>query len=155
MTAFKSILFLTAAPGVVAGYIPLILLRQGSRIEPGAFAYIAFPFWLTGTAILLRSFWNFLVEGRGTPAPIDPPKELVASGFYRYMRNPMYAGILLALIGHFFFFGFWLLLVYAALVFSAAHLFVIGYEEPTLREKFGASYAEYFKKVPRWIPRLK
>jgi protein-S-isoprenylcysteine O-methyltransferase Ste14 len=155
MTAFKSFVFLIAAPGLVAGHIPLFLLRQGSRIATGAFAYLAFLLWLLGTVILLRSFWNFLVEERGTPAPIDPPKELVVSGFYRHMRNPMYAGILLISVGHFLWFGFWLLLAYAALVFLATHLFVAYYEEPTLKEKFGTSYAEYFKRVPRWIPRFK
>ncbi|MEO8356082.1 MAG: isoprenylcysteine carboxylmethyltransferase family protein, partial [Chloroflexota bacterium] len=101
------------------------------------------------------SFWNFLVDGRGTPAPIDPPRELVAVGFYRYTRNLMYLGVLLILIGHFLCFGFWLLLVYTALAFIATHLFVKLYEEPTLKRKFGTSYDEYGKNVPRWIPKLR
>lgn len=155
MTALKSIVFLIVAPGMVAGYIPLALLRRGSQIETGILAYLAFPLWLIGGVIVLWSFWNFLVQGRGTPAPIDPPKELVATGFYRYVRNPMYVGILLILIGHFLWFEFIWLILYAALAFLIVHLFVTLYEEPTLRKKFGASYEEYLRRVPRWIPRFR
>lgn len=155
MTALKSLLFLIVAPGMVAGYIPLVLLRRGPQVETGYLAYIAFPLWLIGGVILLWSFWNFLVEGRGTPAPIDPPKELVAVGFYRYVRNPMYFGVLLILIGHFLWFGFWWLLVYTLLAFIVVHLFVTLYEEPTLKKKFGTAYENYLKRVPRWIPNFK
>ena len=155
MTALKSFLFLMAAPGVVAGYIPLVLLRSGSQIKTGVFAYLAFPLWGIGAVILLWSFWNFFREGRGTPAPIDPPKELVAVGFYRYVRNPMYVGIFLTLVGHFLWFGYWNLLLYTLIVTIAFHLFVTLYEEPTLRKKFGAAYEKYCQRVPRWIPKFK
>ena len=155
MTALKSLLFLIVAPGMVAGYIPLALLRRGPQIETGFLVYLALPLWLLGTIVLLWSFWDFLVRGRGTPAPIDPPKELVATGFYRYVRNPMYAAILLILAGHFLWFGFIWLIVYAVVAFVIVHLFVTFYEEPTLRKKFGAAYEEYLRRVPRWIPRFK
>jgi protein-S-isoprenylcysteine O-methyltransferase Ste14 len=155
MTWLKSLLFLIVAPGMVAGYIPLALLRKGSFVDTGVLSYLAFPLWLMGGIILLWSFWNFLHEGRGTPAPIDPPKELVAAGFYRYVRNPMYVGVLAMILGHFLWFGYWNLLVYAVLVFLAFHTFVTYYEEPTLRNKFGASYEEYCKRVPRWLPRFR
>ena len=155
MTALKSLLFLIIAPGMVAGYIPLALLRRGSQIEMGFFSYLAFPFWLIGSVILLWSFWNFLIEGRGTPAPIDPPKELVATGFYRYVRNPMYVGVLAIIIGHFLWFGYWNLLIYAMIVFIGFNTFVTYYEEPTLKRKFGAAYEDYLKRVPRWIPRFR
>ena len=155
MTALRSLLFLIVAPGMVAGYIPLGLLRWGSKIETGVFAYLAFPLWLIGGVILLWSFWNFLKEGRGTPAPIDPPKELVAVGFYRYVRNPMYDAILAINIGHFLWFGYSNLLLYAIAVFVAFDLFVLFYEEPTLRRKFGAAYEDYCRRVPRWIPRIR
>lgn len=154
-TALKSLLFLIVAPGIIAGYIPLVLLRNGSQITTGIFAYLAFPLWLIGGVILLWSFWNFFREGRGTPAPIDPPKELVAVGFYRYVRNPMYVGIFLTLIGHFLWFGYWNLLIYAIVVFFFFNAFVIFYEEPTLKRKFGVAYEEYCKRVSRWIPRFK
>lgn len=155
MTALRSLLFLIVAPGVVAGYIPLVLLRIGPRIQTGFFAYLAFPLWVIGGVMLLWSFWNFLAQGRGTPAPADPPKELVVTGFYLYVRNPMYVSITLILIGHFLWLGFWSLLAYAALAFIATHLFVTLYEEPTLKKKFGAAYEDYLKRVPRWIPEFK
>lgn len=153
MIALKSLLFLVIAPGMVAGYIPLAFFRRGPQIETGVFAYLTFPLWLLGGVIVLWSFWNFLREGRGTPAPIDPPKELVATGFYRYMRNPMYTGVLAIILGHFLWFGYWYLLLYATFVFIAFSTFVVFYEEPTLKRKFGISYEEYLKTVPRWIPR--
>jgi protein-S-isoprenylcysteine O-methyltransferase Ste14 len=155
MTALKSLLFLILAPGMVAGYIPLALLRSGPGLATGIFAYLALPLWAMGTVILLWSFWNFLKEGHGTPAPIDPPKELVATGFYRYVRNPMYVGILLTLIGHFLWFGYWNLLIYAVVVAMSFNTFVAYYEEPTLKRKFGAAYEDYLKQVPRWIPRFR
>src|SRR5215211_2871011 len=137
MTALKSLLFLIVAPGMVAGYIPLVLLRRGSQLETGFFAYLAFPLWAAGGIILLWSFWNFLIQGRGTPAPIDPPKELVVTGFYRYVRNPMYVGIFLILLGHFLWFKYVWLLVYLVIAFLIVHGFVTLYEEPTLKQKFG------------------
>jgi protein-S-isoprenylcysteine O-methyltransferase Ste14 len=155
MTALRSFLFLVIAPGTVAGMIPLALLRTGPRIETGVFAYLALPLWLVGGIVLLWSFWNFLAQGRGTPAPIDPPKELVATGFYRYVRNPMYVGVLALLLGHFLWFGYWNLLIYAILVFSAFNTFVTYYEEPTLKRKFGTAYEDYLRKVSRWIPRFR
>jgi len=155
MTALRSLLFLILAPGMVAGYIPLALLRRGSQIETGGFAYLAFPLWFIGGVILLWSFWNFLIQGRGTPAPVDPPKELVAVGFYRYVRNPMYVAVLAIIIGHFLWFGYWNLLIYVIVVFVAFNTFVTYYEEPTLKRQFGASYEEYLKRVPRWLPRFR
>jgi protein-S-isoprenylcysteine O-methyltransferase Ste14 len=155
VTALKSLVFLIIAPGMVAGYIPLVLLRKGAQLQTGFFSYLAFPLWITGGVVLLWSFWNFLVQGRGTPAPIDPPKELVATGFYRYVRNPMYVGVLLILIGHFLWFGYWPLLAYTVLAFLIVHLFVTLYEEPTLKRKFGAAYEDYLQRVPRWIPRFR
>ena len=155
MTALKSLLFLLAAPGMVAGYIPLAFLRRGPLVETGILAYLALPFWGVGIVILLWSFWNFLREGRGTPAPIDPPKELVATGFYRFVRNPMYTGVLAASLGHFLWFGYWNLLLYTIVVFLVFHAFVTYYEEPVLKKKFGAVYEDYLKKVPRWFPKFR
>ena len=154
MTAFKSLLFLIVAPGMVAGYIPLALLRKGPQIETGFLAYLALPLWLIGGIILLWSFWNFLIQGRGTPAPIDPPKELVATGFYRYVRNPMYVGVLSIVIGHFLWFGTIWLIVYAALVWLGFHLFITLYEEPTLQKKFGAAMKNISGRSRARIPKI-
>ena len=155
MTALKSILFFILAPGMVAGYLPLALLRIGSKIQIGFLSYLAFPLWIIGVLTLVWCFWDFVQKGKGTPAPIEPPKELVAVGFYRYVRNPMYVGVLSIIIGHFLWFGYWNLLIYAIVVFFGFHTFVTYYEEPTLKRKFGAAYEEYRKRVPRWIPRFK
>jgi protein-S-isoprenylcysteine O-methyltransferase Ste14 len=155
MTALKSILFFILAPGTVAGFIPLVLLRTGSQVQTSLLAYLAFPLWLIGIAMLVWCFWDFVQKGKGTPAPIEPPKELVVSGLYNYVRNPMYVGIASILIGHFLWFGFWSLLMYTAVVVIAFHSFVTLYEEPNLRRRFGNSYEDYLKRVPRWIPRSK
>jgi len=155
MTALRSILFFILAPGMVAGFIPLGLLRTGPHLQTGLFSYLAFPLWIIGIGMLVWCFWDFLDKGKGTPAPIDPPKELVVSGLYNYVRNPMYVGVLLVIIGHFLWFGFWSLLIYALIVFLGFSSFVIFYEEPNLKQRFGAGYDEYLKRVPRWIPRFK
>jgi len=155
MTALKSLLFFILAPGMVAGFIPLAMLRTGPQTQTGFLSYLAFPLWLTGVVTILWCFWDFLVKGKGTPAPIDPPKELVISGLYNYVRNPMYVGVYLVLIGHFLWFGFWSLLIYAVVVGIAFNIFVISYEEPNLKKRFGTAYENYLQKVPRWIPRFK
>jgi protein-S-isoprenylcysteine O-methyltransferase Ste14 len=105
-----------------------------------------------GALLYLWCAWDFTFTGKGTPAPFDPPKEMVARGLYKYVRNPMYVAALLVLIGETILFESALILIYAAIVFSVFHLWVIFYEEPTLRRKFGESYEEYCLKVSRWIP---
>lgn len=108
-----------------------------------------------GFAIALRCVWDFGWTGRGTPAPMLPPQRLVVVGMYRYVRNPMYVGFALGWI------GLWIVFGHAnlTLIFSVAavalgvHLFILFYEEPTLRGKFGADYDEYCRNVRRWLPR--
>ena len=154
MTALKSFLFFMLAPGMVAGVIPLVFLQTGPKLDMGFVAYLAFLLWIFGLAILLWCFLDFLVKGRGTPAPTDPPKELVVSGLYRLVRNPMYDGVLMVILGHFLWLGYWSLLVYTAVIFAAFSVFVVWYEEPHLRKTFGAAYEDYYRKVPRWIPKF-
>lgn len=153
MTVLKSLLYLIAEAGLFALYVPIAVLGQGPRMETGLLSILAFPFWMTGSAIILRCFWEFAFRGRGTPMPTDPPRELVVTGFYRYVRNPIYVGVILIFLGHFLWFGYWALLLYAVLSFIGVHLFIILYEEPTLKRRFGVSYEEYLNRVPRWIPR--
>ncbi len=155
MTIYKSLLYLTIEAGLFALYIPLALLRSGPGIATGIFSFLAIPLWLIGSLIVLWCFWAFTFIGRGTPVPMEPPKELVVSGLYRYVRNPIYVGVLLIFLGHFLWFGYWALLIYTALSFIGVHFFIILYEEPTLKKKFGAAYEDYLKRVPRWIPRSK
>jgi protein-S-isoprenylcysteine O-methyltransferase Ste14 len=155
MAIFKSLLYLVFEAGLFAIYIPLTFLHSGPRIETGGISFLAIPLWLIGSLMILRCFWDFTFIGRGTPVPMDPPRELVVTGFYRYVRNPIYLGVVLIFLGHFLRFGYWSLLMYALFSFIGVHAFIVFYEEPTLRRKFGHAYEEYLKKVPRWIPRFR
>lgn len=110
-----------------------------------------------GFAVALRCVWDFGSTGRGTPAPMAPPRRLVVVGLYRYVRNPMYLGFFVGWIGLWIVFGRAnLMAIMAALaVLVGTHLFVVFYEEPTLRKRFGAGYEEYCKNVRQWIPRIR
>jgi protein-S-isoprenylcysteine O-methyltransferase Ste14 len=109
-----------------------------------------------GFAVALRCIWDFGWTGHGTPAPMVPPTRLVAVGFYRYVRNPMYVGFAAGWIGLWIVFGHAdpRAIAIVAAVALGIHLFVIFYEEPTLRGKFGAQYEEYCRNVRRWWPRV-
>lgn len=110
-----------------------------------------------GFAVALRCVWDFGWTGRGTPAPFIPPQRLVVVGLYRYVRNPMYFGLAVGWIGLWVVFGHatMAMIVTVAVVALSVHLFVLLYEEPTLRGKFGADYEEYCRNVRRWWPRMK
>jgi len=108
---------------------------------------------LVGLLGLAACFARFVVQGWGTPAPVMPPQRLVVTGLYRYVRNPMYVAILWMLAGQALLMGNRALVGYAILVALMFHLWVLAYEEPTLREKFGADYAAYCASVRRWWPR--
>jgi protein-S-isoprenylcysteine O-methyltransferase Ste14 len=148
----KTLIFTVFVPGTVAVYIPSRLRGAG----PGAISAIAMagivPIAL-GVAIYLWCAWDFATFGRGTPLPLDAPKQLVARGPYRLVRNPMYVGVLLAILGQALWFGSIATLWYALGVALLFHLFVVFYEEPALRRTFGESYARYTKAVPRWLPK--
>ena len=142
-------------PGLLIGYFPFaISTTDVELLSLGALRYLAFPFLLIGWVAMLWCFWNFTVTGKGTPAPIAPPKELVAVGLYRFVRNPMYVSGIVALFGWMLWSPSLPLVVAPFLFFTAAHLFVTLYEEPTLYKKFGAEYEEYCQRVPRWMPRF-
>ncbi len=112
---------------------------------------------ILGFAVALRCVWDFGRTGHGTPAPIAPPQSLVVVGFYRYVRNPMYLGFFTGWIGLWIVFGQAnpIVIISAVAVILSVHLFVLFYEEPTLREKFGPDYSEFCRNVPRWLPRLR
>src|SRR5262249_32983359 len=101
------------------------------------------------------SFATFVVSGRGTPLIIDPPKQFVAAGPYKYVRNPIYIGQVILLAGLGLYLSSISILVFAVLWFGVVHLFVLYYEEPGLKKKFGAPYEEYLNRVWRWIPRAR
>jgi protein-S-isoprenylcysteine O-methyltransferase Ste14 len=109
----------------------------------------------SGIRSSLRCVWDFGWTGRGTPAPIVPPQQLVVVGFYRYVRNPMYVGFAVGWIGLWMVFGHANPAAIAAVAAVAlgVHLFVVFYEEPTLGKKFGTDYINYCRNVRRWLPR--
>jgi protein-S-isoprenylcysteine O-methyltransferase Ste14 len=109
-----------------------------------------------GFAVALRCVWDFGWTGRGTPAPMAPPQQLVVVGFYRYVRNPMYVGFAAGWVGLWVVFGHADpgLIAAALAVAAGIHLFVFCYEEPTLRRKFGGDYEHYCRHVRRWWPRV-
>ncbi len=148
----KTFLFTLVGPCTVTVVVPYCLLSFHAELY-GSIATVGFLPIALGGAFYLWCAWDFVTVGQGTPAPIDPPRFLVARGLYRVVRNPMYVGILLVLLGESIIFRSVSILIYAAIVCLLFHLFVVFYEEPTLKRKFGASYEEYCRAVPRWIPR--
>jgi len=153
-----SAVFLVIAPGLVAGLAPWWISHW--RLEAPFFGLQLFRFAggiliALGGIGLLDSFVRFAVQGLGTPAPVFPTRHLVVSGLYRYVRNPMYVAVVSAILGQGLLLGNVALLEYGALVWLLFHLFVLLYEEPTLRASFGSEYELFCTDVPRWIPRLK
>ena len=110
-----------------------------------------------GAAIVVPCFWAFAWRGLGTPMPLDPPRQLVVTGPYRWVRNPMYVGMAIVLIGEALVFPQLsrTLFIEVVALWAAVNVFVIAYEEPTLRGTFGADYERYCQHVRRWIPRLR
>ncbi len=110
---------------------------------------------LAGAALMLACVWRFGSQGEGTPAPFDPPRRLVVAGPYRYVRNPMYWGMALFLVGEAALFAdaSVRLVLYGAALVSGVNLFLRLYEEPSLRRRFGDDYARYCSNVGRWLPR--
>jgi len=152
-----SAVFLVIGPGFVAGLAPWWI----SRWRPAA-PFFGMPiFRLAGGMLitlgvigLLDSFVRFAVQGVGTPAPVFPTRHLVVTGLYRYVRNPIYVAVVTTVLGEGLIFGNGMLLAYGGLVWLLFHLFVLLYEEPTLRASFGPEYQLFCAEVPRWIPRL-
>ena len=151
----KTTLFTIVVPGFVALRVPYVLLGYMYVPAQGPLAWLGAVCLMTGAAIYFCYAWEFAVRGLGTPAPIAPTKFLVVSGLHRYVRNPMYIGVLLVILGQAALFHALQLAEYGALCIFLAHLFVLFYEEPTLSRQFGQSYEEYHRTVPRWIPRFR
>ena len=155
--ALRSILWTILLPGVVAGYVPWRYFGlSGAHPDLRSPAHVVGLLGAgIGAIILLTCIREFARSGRGTLSPADPPRELVVRGLYRYVRNPMYVGVSLILLGEVLLTGSRGLLLYWAVFFAMVNVFVIGYEEPNLRRRFGESYERYTRSVGRWIPRLR
>ena len=149
--------FLLLAPGTVAGLVPRWISRWQAHapfLGFTAFRAIGAVLVAVGILVLLESFGRFALQGIGTPAPIFPTRHLVVKGFYCYVRNPMYVAVVSLILGQALLLADVHILAYAFVVWLLMHLFVLSYEEPTLRKSFGAEYETFCAHVPRWIPRL-
>jgi protein-S-isoprenylcysteine O-methyltransferase Ste14 len=151
--ALGSLLFLFVAPGIVAGLIPWWI--TGWEVDDfwAPLRIVGAALIVLGVLALLDSFRRFVVEGLGTPAPVAPTEELVVTGLYRYLRNPMYVAVAATIFGQALLLGQLELFVYGAVFIAVVAAFVHWYEEPTLAGTYGDQYEEYRRAVPGWIPR--
>ena len=151
----RALTYATLFIGFVLVFLPAqVLARSGvsSPVNWGAGQIIGMALCAIGASIAIWCILALAVLGRGTPAPFDPPRQLVIRGPYRYVRNPMYIGAGLALTGAALFYQAAGLLAYAAGFLIVMHLFVVLYEEPTLRKTFHGDYDSYCQHVHRWWP---
>jgi protein-S-isoprenylcysteine O-methyltransferase Ste14 len=155
--ALGTAIFLFVAPGTFAAFMPWWMTRwQVHASFPGFTIVRAIGALLivAGMIGLLDAFARFALQGIGTPAPIYPTRRLVVTGSYRYVRNPMYIALVSLVLGQALFLGDIHVLIYGLCFWLLTHLFVLLYEEPTLRRSFPEDYAAFTANVPRWIPRL-
>ena len=152
----RSLFWTLALPGLFAGYLPWRYFGVRSvAIDPGAPVHWAgIAAILAGVVLLGACIWEFARTGGGTLSPVDPPRVLVVRGLYRHVRNPMYLSVTMIVLGEVLLTGSTTLLGYWAIWFGAANLFVMAYEEPGLRSRFGAEYEHYCQAVGRWVPRF-
>ena len=159
---YRTLIFSILVPGTVGGWAPYwiatsgvdgqIFGKAGSMLITDS---IGIAFTVIGASIYLWCAFDFTFIGRGTPAIFDPPKTLVVRGLYRYFRNPMYVGVLSAIIGQALIYGSPAVFIFAFLIFIMFHSFVVLYEEPTLRKMFNDEYLAYGNRVNRWLPTFK
>ena len=151
----RTVVYASLFIGVLLIYLPARLLSWSGIFRPAVIEVSQVIGTILGTIGVFLALWcifAFAFIGKGTPAPFDPPQRLVMRGPYRFVRNPMYIGAGLALAGAGLYYESIFLLSYAGVFLLVCHLFVIGYEEPTLRRTFGDEYEEYCRKVRRWWP---
>jgi protein-S-isoprenylcysteine O-methyltransferase Ste14 len=151
----RAITYASLFIGFLLVFLPARVLSWSGITRPPSIgaAQIAGAFvGASGAALALWCIATFIVVGRGTPAPFDPPRNLVIVGPYRWVRNPMYVGAALALAGAALFYESWALLGYCAAFLVITHLFVVAYEEPVLRATFRDTYVRYCERVRRWLP---
>lgn len=153
----RAVTYATLFIGLVLVLLPAELLLRSGIVRPdaiGAPQLAGIAIAIGGGVLALWCILDFAVVGGGTPAPFDPPRRLVNRGPYAVVRNPMYIGAGLALVGASVFYQSLALVGYATAFFFVTHLFVVLYEEPTLRRTFGSDYESYCREVRRWWPRV-
>ena len=155
MVFLKTLAHTLLIPGTVLALVPYLILRGRNsmlfELEPWTVSALLWV--LAGIVIGSWSTLDFMIRGSGTPNPLDPPKLLVDRGLYGYVRNPGYVSVAFILIGEALFFRSVALAIYSAVLLIVIHLLVVLWEEPVLGRRYGDSYAEYRKRVSRWIPR--
>jgi protein-S-isoprenylcysteine O-methyltransferase Ste14 len=151
MIILRSLVSIAILPGVALVLLPWLIVR-GTPIT--TFAWIGALPLAVGLALSIWCVIEFARRGRGTPAPWDAPRRFVASGPYRFVRNPMYLAGASVVLGEAVAFGSLPLVIYLVALVTVWHAFVVLYEEPTLSRQFGADYAAYRTRVHRWVPRI-
>ncbi len=155
-TLARALVYAALFIALVLVYLPGLLAGRAGLVAPariGAAQGLGLLVTGAGAALAVSCVLAFSIVGRGTPAPFDPPRRLVVRGPYRWLRNPMYVGACAALLGAALYYRSWALLEYAAGFLIVMHLFVMWYEEPALRRRFGTEYEAYCRRVSRWWPR--
>jgi protein-S-isoprenylcysteine O-methyltransferase Ste14 len=157
LAVLGSAVFFVVAPCTLAGFVPWSI--TGWQLRPPFFGLelgrgIGAIMILAGVPALVDAFARFALQGLGTPAPIAPPRILVVTGLYRYVRNPIYVAVVAIILGQAVLMGDWRLIVYGALLWLFFHVWVVAIEEPTLEQTFGSEYEAFRAAVPRWIPRM-
>ena len=137
---------------IVAGIVPWLLTRWDADEQPLALRILGGIVLAAGAALVLETTARFAFQGRGTPAPWAPPERFVGRGSYRFVRSPMYLGVLLLVVGQALLLGREILFVWAVVAWLIFELSLVTWEEPGLRRRFGASYDDYRRRVRRWIP---
>jgi protein-S-isoprenylcysteine O-methyltransferase Ste14 len=152
----RALFWTLAFPGVFACYVPwrYFGVREARIDVSDPRQWLGMLAIAAGTILLLACIWEFAKRGRGTLSPADPPRHLVVSGLYRFVRNPMYLSVTSIVLGQVLLTSSRPLLLYWLAWFTVVNLFVIGYEEPALRRQFADEYERYRRHVGRWIPRL-
>ncbi len=151
----RAVVYATAFVGLLLVFVPAQLLAWADIPRPmniGAPQMAGVVVGALGGALTVWCVIAFVVAGKGTPAPFDPPGRLVMTGPYRYMRNPMYFGAALAIADAALYYQSVLLLAYASAFLVFFHFFVVFYEEPALQRTFGDEYEAYRRQVGRWGP---
>jgi len=149
----RNIAFVIVVPCVVGGLLPWFITRYQGHDVATIVRVIAWLFIAEGVGVLLYGVWHFAAEGRGTPAPIAPTRQLVVSGPYRFIRNPMYVAVGAVILGQALLFPSAAIFVYLLAFAVVVVVFVKLYEEPTLSRTFGEEYTAYRASVPGWFPR--
>jgi protein-S-isoprenylcysteine O-methyltransferase Ste14 len=124
------------------------------RFDIGIYRYLGLAPIILGVAIYIFCSGSFIFVGKGTPIPFTPTKDLIVTGLFRFVRNPLYIAGVLVLAGEAILFQSLGIFIYCLVMFGVFNFHVLM-EETLLAEKFGARYKQYCKSVPRWIPRLK